>query len=126
MSKEIKQIVELTVVRVIAGGNAGDGGYFYSFSPDILLSEAPGKIIYRLSEDSSQGLQIRTVVDSASDGQMSPPEIKADGSEAIVQNHLIKPELINVAVIVIDLERPGLFIKCDPQVLNVPDPAHIG
>lgn len=121
MSQEIQQIVELTVVRVAAGGNAGGGGYFYSFSPDLLLSEAPGKIIYRLSEDCSEGLRIRTVIDSASDGQMSRPEITKDGAEAIIHNHLIKPELINVAVIVIDLERPGMFVKCDPQVLNVPD-----
>lgn len=118
---EVKQKVELTVVRVAGGGNAGGGKYFYSFSPDIVLSSVPCHIVYVLDDDSSDGLRIRAVVSSASDGQMDPAVISKDGLTATVCNHLTRPELINVAVVVADMDREGLLVKCDPQVLNVPE-----
>jgi hypothetical protein len=121
MSNEITQTVKLTVVRVPGGGNTKDGRYFYSFDPANLMTEVPGQLMYRLSEDTSEGLRIRTVVSSASEGQLSKPVIGKDGLVAILQNFVLKEELINVAVLVTDEQDPGSFIICDPQVLNIPD-----
>lgn len=121
MTTELTQTVNLTIVRVKGGGNTDDGRYFYSFTPDRLMSEVPGQLVYRISDDSSDGLRIRTVVTSASEGQMSKPQIGKDGLVAIMENFVTKHELINVAVIVTDLETPGSMIICDPQVLNIPD-----
>ncbi|MFC6840564.1 hypothetical protein ACFQGW_12880 [Xanthomonas theicola] len=113
--------VELTVVRVLSGGNAGNGRYFYNFSPDILLCESKGTLEYTLSSDSSDGLSIRTLVHSASEKQFEAPVYAPDRRSVTIANMVTRSELINVAVIIVDIEEPRLFVKCDPQVLNIPD-----
>ncbi len=117
----MEQIIELTVVRVYSGGNAGRGHYFYSFSPNIVMSQVPTTLAYVLSRETPQGLTIHWAVTSASPGQFDAPVYSRDKRTVRIHNHVLRPELINVAVVVVDETKPGEFVKCDPQVINIPD-----
>ena len=112
----------LTVVRVAAGGNTGDGKYFYSFSPTIILVREACLIRFKLSNDSSEGIKIAGVVSDAAHKQMGKCDVDEDGKRATLEDHVIAPALISLAVLVTDDEsKTKKFIVCDPQVINVPD-----
>ena len=112
---------DLTVLRVGKGGNTDDGKYFYSFSPDILLTRKAGHITFNLTPKSSSGIRIFTVVDNGG-GEMGPAEVAPDGLVAKLYDTMTKSALINVAVVVTDDEADERkYIVCDPQVINVPD-----
>ncbi|RRU11602.1 hypothetical protein EGJ34_13300 [Stenotrophomonas sp. 278] len=117
-----KDTFVLTVVRVGTGGNTDDGKYFYGFKPDIVMARKASYINFVLSPDTSEGIRIAAVVDSADHGQMDRAEVEPDGLSARMYDNMIKPALINVAVLVSDDHNPeDKYIMCDPQVINVPD-----
>lgn len=121
-SNEFNQTVELNVIRVTSGGNAGDGRYFYSFDPARSVTfRKPGELKYVLSDDTPPGIRIAEVVTTYTEGQFSPAEIGKDGRVAIIQNEGSKLIKISIDVIVSDEKAPGQEIICDPQVLNIPD-----
>ena len=118
------QRIKLTVVRVENGDNTAKGQYFYNFEPHIVLCYGPTDLYYELDPASSPGLWIRAVVSSAPPDRFEVKPILPMATAAHVANPCLKPELVNVAILVGTSAAPFAEhppIVCDPQVLNVPD-----
>lgn len=116
-----EKTVDLTIVRVEAGGNTGSGKYFYSFSPDIVTFRESGQLSYRLSADAGIGFRIIALVTTDTTGAIGPAEIAVDGRSVGVRNECGKHQLIYVSLVVVDESRDQTLINCDPQVVNIPD-----
>ncbi|MBM7092922.1 hypothetical protein JTP67_31355, partial [Streptomyces sp. S12] len=93
-------IIELSIVEVEAGGNAGGGAYEYAFSQRVLLCTAKGEIQIRLNWMGPNQFKIYAVATSASQGQFEIRPIEQEGKQAVIINHCTRPELINLAVVV--------------------------
>ncbi|ALN81754.1 hypothetical protein [Lysobacter antibioticus] len=115
--------IELTVAHVVFGGNAAQGRYFYSFSPDVVTvgkDQSPVKITYRLEKEVSKHFKIDGVLNSDSKDQIYDTKIAADGRNASMMNRNDTQTLIFFSVLVRD-EKRGVLVACDPQVGNDPE-----
>ena len=113
--------IELTVAYVGFGGNIGDGEYFYSYSPNVIMVKNKDELLnFVFSGATSSDFSMVEIVTTDANRQFDKGT-KAPGDRSImVKDSNTNPQLTLLSVIVEDKSR-GKIISCDPQVLNVPD-----
>jgi len=113
--------IELTVAYVGFGGNIGDGEYFYSFRPDVILvTEVNTPLDFVFHSATTKDFSMLEMVSTDTSKQMGKATKAADGRSLIVNDANSLTQLTQLAIIVKDNSR-GKIISCDPQVLNIPD-----
>lgn len=112
--------VKVGVTHVGEGGNANNGEYLYSFSPDVILVERQHTTLhFELDGETSRNFEIRDLVSTDSRFQFSEPLISEDARSVSVVDANTQRELISLAILVFDTQREK-HVVCDPQVVNSP------
>lgn len=113
--------IELTVAYVGFGGNIGDGEYFYSYSPNVIMvKNKDEQLNFVFSDATSSDFSMVEILTTDANSQFTKG-IKAPGDRSIaVKDNNTVSQLTLLSVLVQDNTRNKL-ISCDPQVLNVPD-----
>lgn len=121
MSESNTVSVELTVAFVGSGGNARNGKYSYSYTPDFVAVTNPDTILqYSLSAQTDSRFVIDSYAVNDPTGQLSEFELKngvLTMKNAVTQQN----QLILLSVLVKDTIDNDI-IDCDPEVTNVPPP----
>jgi hypothetical protein len=114
-------VVQLSVVNVQSGGNAGRGQYFYSFDQDVILVEKANTVMeFSLSADTPEQFSIRSVVSSDATEQLIDFKFSKDARTVTLLNTCKSPTLITLALLVWD-KKSQRNVLCDPQVINSPE-----
>lgn len=113
--------IELTVAKVGSGGNTHQGQYFYSFNPaNLLVLEPDTKVVFELSPETAESIEIWRVVSSDNSDQLKGFERSANKRALSFNNANTVEQLILLSVLVIDQANDAAIINCDPQMTNVP------
>ncbi len=121
MSQNDSVAVTLTVTYVGSGGNARNGRYSYSYTPDFVqVNDKDTAITYTLDSKSATRFSIVSYALCDPTSQMYDVNI-TDGVLSMMDHCSQENQVIILSVLVIDNET-GVIIDCDPQVTNVPPP----
>ena len=113
--------IELTVAYVGFGGNIGDGEYFYSYSPNVIIVNAKQEPLnFVFSSATSKDFAMKEIVTTDANNQFSTATKASDGRSMQTTDSNSHAQLTFLAIIVQDKTR-NKQISCDPQILNVPD-----
>jgi len=113
--------IELTVAYVGFGGNIGDGEYFYSYSPNVIMvTKKDTDLNFVFSSATNEHFQMLEIVTTDANNQFGKGTKSADNRSIVVKDTNTNDQLTMVSIIVKDKSRDKL-ISCDPQVLNVQD-----
>ncbi len=113
--------IALNVAFVNQGGNANDGKYFYSYTPDFaLVSASDTRITYNLNGPGDKRFVIHSFAICDPNNEMSDFQL-TDSSFSMTDAYKNINELIALTILVEDT-LTGDIINCDPQVTNVPPP----
>lgn len=117
--------ITLDVAYVGTGGNTGDGKYFFSYDPNVIVVVDPGidMTIY-LTDATAESIGIGDFISSDALAQITTYEIQPDGRSVIFHNTNTQPYVIQVVLMLhdTDVKHPNVGIVCDPQVINRPRP----
>ncbi|MCF6300149.1 MAG: hypothetical protein L3J52_03375 [Proteobacteria bacterium] len=113
--------IELTVAYVGFGGNIGDGEYFYSYSPNVVMVKAKDEVLnFVFSDATAENFAMTEILTTDANNQFETPT-KTPGDRSMqVKDINSNAQLTFLSVLVHDKTRNKL-ISCDPQVLNIPD-----
>ncbi|MBL4773273.1 MAG: hypothetical protein JKX98_06645 [Alcanivoracaceae bacterium] len=113
--------IELTVAFVGFGGNIGDGEYFYSYSPNVIIVEALNEPLnFQFSKETANNFVMKQIITTDANNQFSKATKAPDGRSMQTTDSNSNPQLTLMSILVEDQTRAKL-ISCDPQILNVPD-----
>lgn len=112
--------IELTVAYVGFGGNIGDGEYFYSYSPNVIMvTEKNADLDFVFSDATSDHFHMVEIVTTDAQNQFSKGVKAPDDRSILVKDSNTNSQLTLLSVIVNDKSRDKM-ISCDPQIINVP------
>ena len=112
--------IELTVAYVGFGGNIGEGEYFYSYSPNVIMvTEKDTDLNFVFSSATTDHFHMLEIVTTDANDQFSKGTKAPDSRSILVKDSNTNDQLTLLSVIVKDKSRDKL-ISCDPQILNVP------
>ncbi len=113
--------VELTVAFVGFGGNAAEGEYFFSYSPNVILIEKKDVTVNIVfSPETGEQFEMQAFLTSDDGQEFGARKFSSNKRSVEVLDRNTRPQLIQTSVLVRDTGRNRL-ISCDPQVLNIPD-----
>lgn len=113
--------VQLSVARVISGGNAKAGLYFFSFTPNhIEVNEKNTTINVTLSADTPADMAIVSVLSGDALKQLETPILAPGGRSFSVVNRNTEPYMFSLGARIYDKLR-DTYLICDPQIINVPE-----
>lgn len=114
---------ELHVAYVGAGGNVGNGEYFYSCHPKIWnVDKTNTPIVFTLSDGTEKRFQIVDVFHSDMNSQITQPIEGINGRSITVTHENKIKALTFFSILVLDNESKSdyPYVNCDPQATNVP------
>jgi len=113
--------IKLTVAYVGFGGNIGDGEYFYSYSPNVIMVKNKDvQLDFVFSGATTDNFLMLEIVTTDANNQFDKGSKAPDRRSIAIKDSNTNSQLTLVSVIVHDKSR-NKDISCDPQVLNVPD-----
>jgi hypothetical protein len=120
-SKESDITVEVTIARVVSGGNTAYGSYHYSFLPSIVDVTRKGtRITYRLTK-----LTLPTITLTGVYVNCMYPEVKMEGISADRRSLTVVDENQHHQLVILSLRAYDstfdIHINCDPQITNTPE-----
>ncbi len=113
--------VELTVAYVASGGNARNGKYSYSYTPDFVpVVDDETVLQYTLSDETDKRFVIRSYAICDPTNQLYDIEL-GDGKLIMKNRYTEQNQLISLSILVHDTTLNDI-IDCDPEVTNLPPP----
>lgn len=113
--------VKLTVAYVGSGGNARNGRYAFSYTPDFVAVSSPDTILqYSLSSETDKRFSVESYAVNDPTGQLQDFQLN-DGVLTVKNLYSKENQLILLSILVRDSIENDI-IDCDPEVTNVPPP----
>lgn len=117
--------IELDVAYVGTGGNTGEGKYFFSYDPNVVIVVESGiDMSIFLTDATAESIGIGDFITSDALNQIASYAIASDGRSVTFHNTNTDPYVIQVVLMLhdTDAKHPNVGIVCDPQVINRPRP----
>lgn len=113
--------IELTVAYVGFGGNIGEGQYFFSYSPNVIMVKNKDESLnFSFSTATAKDFAMHEILTTDANNQFGKATKSTDNRSMQIKDNNTNSQLTLLSIIVHDKSR-NLYISCDPQVLNVPD-----